>query len=156
MEILTPKFNVKPLDGASLEWFVKVAATKMLLDELQRPELLNEEQMYVLAEKAMFDKTAFIGYCYDEPVGAIGGLVIPNLFNPEFINLAEIFWYVLPEYRNSRIGAMLLFEFDQLGQKIADETTLSLLKTSPLAIRSLEKRGFMASELAFRKPNMGN
>jgi hypothetical protein len=73
------------------------------------------------------------------------------LFNPDIKTLAEIFWYVSPEHRQTRAGALLLLAFNKKAEEVADEATLSLLSSSEIKIESLEKRGFLLSEFAFRK-----
>jgi hypothetical protein len=145
------KFEVVPLTEEHLDWFVNVAATRMLLDELNRPELLNPSTLRQLAIKGMDEGTAFVVTCLGAPVGALGGLLLPNLYNPSIKTLAELFWYVLPEYRNTRAGAMLFAAFDDKGEKCATESTLSILPNSAVNISTLNKRGFRLEELGLRK-----
>lgn len=151
MEMASPKFTVEPLDVQDLYWFVTVAAYNMLKDELKRPELFNRDHIFMLAAKAMENGTAFVAKVDGEPVGALGGILVPNLFNPEVVTLTEIFWYVLPEYRSTRAGALLLFAFDKLGDELGVERTLSLLPSSEINVQSLEKRGYLLEEFGFRK-----
>lgn len=149
------KFKVVQLSEDNLIWFVEVAAVRMLTDEVKRPELINMSQLYTLAVKGMEDGTAFIVKKGDDPVGALGALLVPNLFNPDLKTLAEIFWYVLPEYRHTRAGALLMMAFEDKAEDIADEATLSLLPSSTIGMDTLEKRGFFLGEFAFRK-QIGN
>ena len=151
METQLHKYEVSPLSEGSLDWFVDVAAVNMLTEELERPELVNKEAIRKLAERGLQEKTAFVVsengiYC-----GAIGGLVIHNLFNPEYITLAEVFWYVTPEARKGRAGYLLLKAFEQRATEVADELTLSILPHSEINIDALERRGFRFEELSFRK-----
>ena len=149
METLSPKFVVEELSATYLEWFVGTAAINMLTDELKRPELVNYNTIYELAIRGMMEGTAFIVRCDGEPVGALGSILTGNIYNPEYKVLAELFWYVLPEFRNTRAGLMLLNAFDKKAEEIADESTLSLLGSSK--VNSLEKRGFELVELGFTK-----
>jgi GNAT superfamily N-acetyltransferase len=135
-----------------LPWFVEIAAVRMLTYELNRPELVHLKTLYELAKRGEESGTAFIAYAGEEPVGAIGGLLVHNPFNPEFTSLSEIFWYVLPEYRETRAGYLLLKAFEQRGEEIGvDELTLSLLPRSTVNTETLKKRGFNLEELGFRK-----
>lgn len=127
----------------------------MLTHELKRPELINYKQLYTLAYAGLNGGTAFIAKQGDNPVGALGAILLPNLFNPEIKNLAEVFWYVLPEYRKTRAGYLLLKAVDDKAKEIADETTLSLLPTSDVAISTLKKRGYNLEEYGFRKTYRG-
>jgi hypothetical protein len=151
METLSRKFVVEQLSATYLEWFVNTAAVNMLTDELKRPELVHYETIYGLAIRGMMEDTAFIVRCDGEPVGALGSILTPNIYNPTYKVLAEMFWYVLPEYRNTRAGLMLLNAFDQKASEIADESTLSLLSSSKVNTASMEKRGFKMVELGFNK-----
>lgn len=151
METALHKYQLSPLSEDSLDWFVDVAAVNMLTDELQRPELVNKEAITKLAKRGLEDKTAFVVAENGVYCGAIGGLITQNLFNPEYITLAEVFWYVTPESRKGRAGYLLLKAFEQRAIEVADELTLSILPHSEINIDALERRGFRFEELGFRK-----
>lgn len=151
METKLPKYTVDKLSFEMLPWFVEVAAVNMLKDELKKPELVHLPELYRLAKVGMDWGTAFVVYDGSVPVGALGAILTDNLFNPEYKTLAEIFWYVLPEYRETRAGFLLLQAFENRGKEIAYDMTLSLLPQSPVNIKALEKRGFAFEELSFRK-----
>lgn len=144
-------YEVVELSISDLEWFVETAAVQMLTEELQRPELVNIENLYKLADIGMNSRTAFIVKKDDVNIGALGAIVVPNLYNPDFKTLAELFWYVLPEYRKTRAGLLLLNAFDARAKEIADDATMSLLPSSDVASKSLERKGFKLSEFGFRK-----
>lgn len=143
--------TVQPLGLDDIEWFVEVAAVRMLQEELKRPELVNLDQLYTLAGKGMQDGTAWVAKGFNGNVGALGSILTPNPFNPVFTTLAEIFWWVDPSYRESRAGYLLFKEFDARASVIANEATMSLLPSSVVSIKSLEKRKFMLGEFGFRK-----
>lgn len=145
------KITVEVLQVEDFEWFTEVAAVRMLEDELKRPELVNMDNIRELATRGMFDGTAFVAKQGSMCVGAIGGLLVPNIFNSKLKTLAEVFWYVLPDYRNSRAGLLLLKAFEEKADEIADESTLCLLPSSTVNMGTLEKRGFYLSEFAFRR-----
>lgn len=151
METQSLKMEIVALDNSSLEWFIETAAVNMLTDELKRPELIDLDRLYNLAIKGMQDGTAFIAKQGSTYCGVIGGLLHENIFNPKYKTLTEIFWYVLPEYRNGRAGALLLKAFDNRAKEIADDSTLCLLPSSEVNISSLDKRGYKLNEYAFRK-----
>jgi len=143
--------TIETLTVDDLSWFVNVAAVKMLTDEVKREELINISNIYKIVEQGMTTGTVLVAKSNGVCVGGIGGLLVPNLFNPTITTLVEIIWYVLPEYRRGRAGFMLLMAFDKLASEVADEVTLSVLDSSEVKIDSLEKRGFFLGELAFRK-----
>lgn len=151
MQTQSHKFEVSLLTIHDMVWFVEIAAVNMLTDELKRPELINLENLYLLADKGAQDGTAFIVKKDGINVGALGALLVPNVYNPNIRTLAEMFWYVLPEYRNTRAGLLLLKAYDERAKQIADECTLSLLTSSKVNIEGLAKRGFELQEFCFRK-----
>lgn len=151
MEMQLPKITVEKLVVKDLEWFVEIAATRMLLEELKRPELLNEDHLYRLSHYGMTSGTCLVAKSDGVPIGAVGAILAPNMFNPDITTLVEVMWYVLPEYRNTRAGALLLKSFEELGKELADESTLSLLESSVVNRQSMLKRGWHVGEVAFRK-----
>ena len=153
METQSHKITIEPLTSETLDWFVDVAAVRMLTDEVKDTRLINRNTLQKLASLGMESGTAFVAKSGDKCVGAIGGLVVPNLFNPELVSLNEVFWYVLPEFRKTRAGYLLLKAFDNKGKEVADFTNMCLLFDSPVSIESLEKRGYMLKEFSFSKDN---
>lgn len=79
-------------------------------------------------------------------VGFIGGILAPHFFNPEVTVLTELFWWVTPDWRNTRTGLMLLEEFIRIGNQKAKWIIMTLEDTSPVRPESLLKRGFRAKE----------
>lgn len=144
-------YIVEHLTSDDYIWAVEVAAIRMITEEVKRPELIHRPQLYALVDKMIADGTALIAKCDGEPVGAISGLLMPNPLNPTISTLAEIIWYVLPEYRKTRIGGMLLSAYMELGDEVADEYTLCLLEDSPINHSSLINKGFVKAETAFIK-----
>lgn len=151
MEIVMSKYTIETLTDIDVDWFVEVAAINMLEKELKRPELVNKAHLYLLTQKVVAEGTAFIVKCDGTCVGALASILVPNMYNPEIQTLAELFWYVLPEYRNTRAGALLFSAFDDKGEDISDEAVMSLLGGSSVNIKTLEKRGFLLGEHSFRK-----
>lgn len=139
------------LTEQDLDWFVNVAAKNMTLEELKRPELLNTERHTLICRKMLEDGTGWIVKDKDQCIGALGSILVPHLFNPEYKTLAELFWYVLPEYRKSRAGYLLLKHFEYIAKEIADDYTLSILPDSPININTLNKMEWKLSEYTFRK-----
>lgn len=139
------------LNEEHLEWFVEEAAVAMLTREVCRPELVNIPHLYSLAKTTMQQGTSWIVLDKEKPVGALGSLLVPNTYNPELTSLVELFWYVTDECRMTRAGFLLFKTFEQKAKESADEAVLSLLFSSKVRTETLEKRGFIMEELAFRK-----
>lgn len=151
MQTASPNYTVELLTLEDYVWSVEVAGIRMLTEELKRPELINRRQLYFLVDKMIDEGTGLICKYKGQPIGALGALLFPNTFNPEIASLVEVIWYVLPEYRHTRAGAMLLKRYATLGDGIANELTLSTLPSSQVNNKSLEKMGFFLEEFGHRK-----
>ena len=82
-------------------------------------------------------------------VGFSAGYFNPHLFNPSILVLCELFWWVVPEHRKSRVGAMLMNEFISFGKKNAQWISFSLNRFTEVNETSLLKRGFHLHEKTY-------
>jgi Acetyltransferase (GNAT) family len=82
-------------------------------------------------------------------VGLIAGFITPHFFNPEIRVLAEMFWWVDVEFRNTSAGARLFAEFLNWGKENADWVTMVLEHNSPVREETLLKRGFKLQERSY-------
>lgn len=153
METQLHNITVEPLDMDDVDWFIETAAVNMLVDELRRPELVHLPTMYTLAFQGIMDKTHFIAKCDGVCVGALASLLVPNMFNPSITTLAEVFWYVLPEYRQSKAGGMLLAALEATGSILANDITMSTLPSTGPVTERLKAYGWHMEEYGFRKRN---
>ncbi len=132
-------------------WIAETAAVRMLTEELKRPELVNIDNLHALTHKGLIDGTIWICKKNGNNIGALGAILVPNLFNPTIRTFAEIFWWVDPSERNGRAGLLLMNAFDKKASEIADESTMSLLSSSEVNIETMGRKGFMLGEFGFRK-----
>lgn len=103
--------------------------------------------------QTLIEKHLFMVAVQDETrVGFIAGLSTDHLFNPSMKTLSELFWWVTPEYRSSRAGAMLLQAFMDIGKNF-DWVLMTLEDKSPVKPESLIKRGFKHKETIYLMEN---
>lgn len=57
-----------------------------------------------------------IGMKHNDPIGYIAGYADLHLFNSKIKVLSELFWWVMPEFRASRMGSLLLKEFVRVAK----------------------------------------
>lgn len=79
-------------------------------------------------------------------VGFIAGIAGPHYFNPEIRVLSELFWWVQPEWRGTRAGALLFAEFMNCGRSRADMVVMTLEEQSPVHEETLLRHGFKRYE----------
>jgi RimJ/RimL family protein N-acetyltransferase len=125
-----------------LREFSKFIETKY---ELYGSDEYTEDGIKILIEKHFLT----IATLEEKPVGFIAGYFNPHLFNPAILVLCELFWWVVPEHRNSRVGAMLMNEFIDFGKKNAQWISCSLNRFTEVNQKSLLKRGFHEHERTF-------
>lgn len=139
------------VNSSHRDWLITDACYKMLSEEVGRPELYCRPQIESLVDAAILTQTLIVAEKDGEPIGVIGGFLVPNIYNPNIKVLSELLWYVKEEYRKGRAGYLLLKAFDKLASEIADEATMSTLLHSEVKIETLEKVGFKLKEFAFHK-----
>ena len=133
------------------DWIINHASVRMLEDELKRPDLVNKERLSFLVDKVLEENTMFVAVDNDGlPVGALAYLQVDNLYNPCVKTLAELFWYVDVEVRKTRVGLLLLKAFKEVSEKEGKEAMMSLLPSSNVNFKSLERLGFSLCEYGFR------
>lgn len=91
----------------------------------------------------------FISESKGTPIGFIAGALAPHPYNPSLLVLAELFWWVSPEFRGSLSGARLLAHFIEHGEQNADWIQLTLEAKSPVSEQSLLKQGFQLYERSY-------
>lgn len=145
-------YTVGKEEGKNKEWLISTASVRMLVEELEKPEYVCFDRIEFLVDKGIEEGTILTVEKDGEPVGVLGSLLAPNLYNPKIKTLTEIFWYVIPEYRSTRAPYLLIKAFDALAKEVADEATFSLLLSSNnIKIDNMEKMGFKMQEFGFRK-----
>lgn len=96
----------------------------------------------------------FVGEVEGEVVGMIAGLVFPFYFNKAHPNAQEMFWWVDPAHRKSRVGIGLLTAFEEWaaekGAKTVQMGTVAKLNPEKLAA-IYKKKGYQESETYWTK-----
>lgn len=139
------QYKLEKLTDEHRDWFVNVACKQMLEQELKRSNLVNYDRLYELSY--------ILEHCYvvlkeGIPVGATAAAIAPNLYNPQLYTVTEIFWYVMPEYRKTRAGYLLIKKLIDLSEEYNCDLIMSLLPTSNV---DLSKFGFKLEEYAYRR-----
>ena len=77
------------------KWAVHVAGKNMIMHEVKRPELYHRESLEGLANRMMMDGTGILAFYNGRPVGAIGGVLVPHIYNP---NIDQILMNIVNKY----------------------------------------------------------
>jgi hypothetical protein len=100
--------------------------------------MLMAEHVFLVAEQARAGL-----------VGLIAGLLTPHFMNSAIPTLCEVMWWVPPEHRGSRAALLLLEAFLEIGRERANWISFSLGEHTPVAARSLARRGLQPCERSF-------
>lgn len=96
----------------------------------------------------------WIAEAESRPVGILIALVEPNMWMPKLKQMRELVWFVLPEYRNTTIGAKLFLEYCKTAQELLDKKSIVGYFTTVMPTTKsidLEKRGFELKEHTYFK-----
>lgn len=87
-------------------------------------------------------------------VGILIALVEPNMWIPKLKQMRELVWFVLPEYRNTTIGAKLFLEYCNTAEELLKKKSINGYFTTIMPTTKsidLEKRGFELKEYTYLK-----
>lgn len=111
----------------------------------------NEKYLSEYVERIINDHYFRIVELGNKPVGFMAGYRSGHYLNPDIQVLAELFWWVIKEYRNSGVGKLLLEEFIKYGEDNADMISFTLEDVSPFREEFLISKGFRMKERIFIK-----
>lgn len=81
--------------------------------------------------------------------GFIAGLIAPHILNPSIKVLSELFWWVKPEHRETKVGGSLFKEFEKYGEDNCQWIVMIIESISPVKPESFLSRGYKLKEQAF-------
>lgn len=155
--------HVRPAEKSDVPWLLEQLREFSRFYGTQRPLVPSDPDMatrlvetmtgacpFFIAEKhSQSDGEADYNFHFVESVGFIAGQLGVHPYNPEIRVLTEMFWWVVPEYRGTRAGAILFNVFTAYGKQHADWVIMTLEKDSPVDPKSLEKRGYRLQESSY-------
>lgn len=108
--------------------------------------------LYSLAENLVENQVMLVAKDNGVNMGMISGVVVPAIFNPNYIVLQEVFWWVKEEFRQTMAGLKLLKAFEDKGKELK-VSTISMVTTAytPVLAKYYKKRGYMPVESTYIK-----
>jgi hypothetical protein len=82
--------------------------------------------------------------------GGIGGLMVPNFFDPDYITLTEMFLWIEKRHRKSRAMISLIKEFTKRGE-VANTVALCHTNLTPSLGRVYTRYGYELMETTYIK-----
>lgn len=113
----------------------------------------HPEQAAIVAETMIDNGVLHVAEVDGDVVGMIGLILIPFIFNPDFIHAGEIIWWVEPEWWQGGVGEMLLDSIeDPIRESGATHIQMIDLPNSNLSAAKLyEKKGYKLTERSYTK-----
>ena len=155
----TPRRSIAPLRGSVRVRRATQADIGWLLVQLQEfaawygtSRSLFGDVRHAEALVGTLIETQFVAIAEtdDGRVGLIAGACAPHVFNPDMQVATELWWWVTPPARGTRAGALLLDAFETWADDSgANLVNFTLEAQSPVAERTLEKRGYRLMEKQF-------
>lgn len=81
--------------------------------------------------------------------GFICGFVSKHIFNPEITVLSEIFWWVVPEYRLTKVGSLLFKAYEKFGEENCQWIVMTIESISQVKPEYFLDRGYKLKEQSF-------
>lgn len=112
--------------------------------------LADPEELKAKLIHTIENHVVLIGMKYLRPIGYIVGFHTPHLYNSKLSQLSELLWWVIPEYRSSKIGSMLLKEFTKIGKGLGCKwIMLNLNKDTKIKPSSLSRYGYKPADRTY-------
>jgi hypothetical protein len=103
--------------------------------------------------KMLFEILVGKGFIYiDKEIrGFIAAIKTPNVWCPGIVELRELAWWVIPEYRKKTIGGKLWLAFDRKAQDMLDDGEIDFVCTTVMSTSMIDytKRGYKPLEATF-------
>jgi hypothetical protein len=115
----------------------------------QIPLYPGDDHARQLLRTLMSHHVMFVARQDGTPIGFIAGMLVGHPMNPTITVLSELLWWVAPDHRGSRAGALLLDAYTNYGKSHAQWVTCSLEAHTKVNPKSLEKRGYRLNEYSF-------
>lgn len=136
-------YETRPVQLDDIDLIVEAA--KHTVDDVGDSTTFNEEQIRLIAQLVAVSNTGLVCLRNKERVGVLCGMKVPHHLNPLKTIMFSLFFFVLPQYRNSRAVLKLLSDYKELCMT-ADEGTISLPIRLNISDESLAKQGWYPSE----------
>jgi GNAT superfamily N-acetyltransferase len=114
---------------------------------------LDEEPLAAFVLSLIDNGIFYVAEVDDVVVGMIGLIVVPFLFNPNYLTAGEVIWWVEPEYWNKGIGEQLLLVVEEpcreAGVKHIQMIDVSV--SAEWAEKVYRKHGYLLTERSWTK-----
>lgn len=147
------RLKVRTAEPGDLPWILQQLREFSEFMGTIHPLFGDEDYAHGLMLKMMSDHVLMVAQHDRGLAGLIAGFYLPHPFNPKIRSLAETFFWVSEDFRQTFTGGLaatqLLDSFVAWGVAHADSITFSRELHSPFSERSLFKRGFRPAEQTY-------
>lgn len=113
---------------------------------------IDEEYLFQLVTTLVTNHVVLIATDGGKQLGMIMGLIAPNLFNPSYIGLQEIAWWVKEESRNTTAALKLFKAFEIRAKELeVDFITMTTTSYTPTLEKLYKKNKYIPVETVYIK-----
>lgn len=115
---------------------------------------VNTMHLGKMVHAIIHSHVAWIAEIDGKPAGMLLAIKQPNIWDPSYVELRELAWYVRPEYRSGQAAGRLFLEYCKFAEKLKKEKKIGSYTVSSLSTTEnldLERRGFKIIEQTYSK-----
>ena len=110
------------------------------------------DHLHALAELIIREHVLLIAEQNGIRCGMIAGLIVPNVFNRNYIGLQEMLWWVVEDKRNTTVAFKLYKAFEERAKELeVDFISMVTTAYTPPLEKYYKKQGFKPVESSFIK-----
>lgn len=143
--------TVRPAEGEDIPWMMDQLKAFDSFADFPLPLFPDTEQASGFLDNLIATQPVFVSEKEGELTGFIAGFIHPHMYNPSLTVLTELLWWVAPDHRGGRSGALLFQAFEDLGNREADVVIMTIEHSSPVNPLTLQKRGYNPCEYSFAR-----
>jgi hypothetical protein len=116
--------------------------------------VVNKMHLGKLIHNMIYNHCIWIAEIDGETAGMFLAIKQPNVWDPSYMELREMAWFVRPKYRSGQTAGRLFFEYCRFAEKLKNEGKIQGYTVSSLSTTEnldLESRGFKIIEQTYLK-----
>lgn len=113
---------------------------------------IDVNYLFGLGMSLIKDHIVLIAEEGDNKLGMIGGMIVPNIYNPNYLGLQELFWWVKEGHRNTSAAMKLFRAFEKIAKELKMDF-ISMVSTvyTPQLEKVYKRSNYFPVESAYMK-----
>jgi N-acetylglutamate synthase-like GNAT family acetyltransferase len=144
--------NIRDADKSDIPFIVAEGIKFLKHHPCKFEQSLDIDHLNALAENLITNHTLLVAEQEGQLVGMIAGILVPNIYNKDYIGLQEMFWWVVEEARTSSAAIRLYGAFEERAKDL-EVDFISMVSTvyTPTLENYYKKQGYKPVETSYIK-----